>query len=48
MDGYEFEYQCAKILKRKHFSKIKVTQSSGDQGIDIIAFKHRKKIWDTM
>ena len=43
MDGYEFEYQCAKILKRKHFSKIKVTQSSGDQGIDIIAFKHRKK-----
>ncbi|MEF2591534.1 MAG: restriction endonuclease, partial [Blautia obeum] len=37
MDGYEFEYQCAKILKRKHFSKIKVTQSSGDQGIDIIA-----------
>ena len=30
MDGYEFEYQCAKILKRKHFSKIKVTQSSGD------------------
>ena len=32
MDGYEFEYQCAKILKRKHFSKIKVTQSSGDQG----------------
>ena len=42
MDGYEFEYQCAKILKRKHFSKIKVTQSSGDQGIDIIAFKHRK------
>lgn len=42
MDGYEFEYQCAKILKRKHFSKIKVTQNSGDQGIDIIAFKHRK------
>ena len=35
MDGYEFEYQCAKILKRKHFSKIKVTQSSGDQGIAI-------------
>ena len=43
MDGYEFEYQCAKILKRKHFSKIKVTQSSGDQGIDIIAFKTSKK-----
>ena len=27
MDGYEFEYQCAKILKRKHFSKIKVTKA---------------------
>ena len=43
MDGYEFENQCAKKLKRKHFSKIKVPQSSGDQGIDIIDLKHRKK-----
>ena len=43
MDGYEFEYQCAKILKRKHFSKIKVTQSSGYQGFDNIAYKKRKK-----
>ena len=43
MDGYEFEYQCAKILRQKHFSKIEVTRSSGDQGVDIIAFKHRKK-----
>ena len=40
MDGYEFEYQCAKILRQKHFSKIEVTRSSGDQGVDIIAFKH--------
>ena len=43
MDGYQFEEQCAIILKRKHFSKIEVTKSSGDQGVDIIAFKHRKK-----
>ena len=43
MDGYEFEYQCAKILRQKHFSKIEVTKSSGDQGVDIIAYKHRKK-----
>lgn len=43
MDGYQFEYQCAAILKRKHFSKIEVTKSSGDQGVDIIAYKHRKK-----
>ncbi len=42
MDGYQFEEQCAIILKRKHFSKIEVTKSSGDQGVDIIAFKHRK------
>ena len=31
------------LLKRKHFSKIEVTKSSGDQGVDIIACKHRKK-----
>ena len=43
MDGYQFEEQCAIILKRKHFSKIEVTKSSGDQGVDIIACKHRKK-----
>ena len=43
MDGYQFEYQCAAILKRKHFSKIEVTKSSGDQGVDIIAYKRRKK-----
>lgn len=43
MDGYQFEYQCAAILKRKHFSKIEVTKSSGDQGVDIIAYKHKKK-----
>ena len=43
MDGYQFEYQCAAILKRKHFRKVEVTKSSGDQGVDIIAYKHRKK-----
>lgn len=43
MDGYQFEYQCATILKKKHFKKVEVTKSSGDQGVDIIAYKHRKK-----
>lgn len=43
MDGYQFEYQCAEILRRNGFSKIEVTQQSGDQGVDIIAHKHRKK-----
>lgn len=43
MDGYQFEYQCAAILKKKRFKKIEVTKSSGDQGVDILAFKHGKK-----
>lgn len=43
MDGYQFEYQCAEILQRNGFSRVQVTQSSGDQGVDIIARKHRKK-----
>lgn len=43
MDGYQFEYQCEAILKRKHFRKVEVTKSSGDQGVDIIAYKHGKK-----
>ena len=29
MDGYQFEEQCAIILKRKHFSKIEVTKVLG-------------------
>lgn len=43
MDGYQFEYQCAAILKKKRFKKIEITKSSGDQGVDILAFKHGKK-----
>ena len=48
MDGYKFESQCATILKKKHFKKIEVTKSSCDQGIDIIAYKHGKKIRHTV
>lgn len=43
MDGYQFEYQCADILRRNGFSRVEVTKCSGDQGVDIIAHKHRKK-----
>lgn len=43
IDGYEFEHQCAALLKRRGFSQVTVTQSSNDQGIDIIAFKNGKK-----
>lgn len=43
MDGHDFEYLCADILKRNGFSRVKVTQGSGDQGIDIIAYKNGLK-----
>jgi len=39
MEGHEFERYCADILKRNDFENVSVTQGSGDQGIDIIAFK---------
>lgn len=39
MDGHEFERFCAKVLTLNGFQNVKVTQGSGDQGIDIIAFK---------
>lgn len=43
MDGHKYEYQCAKLLKKSGFSRVKVTQGSGDQGIDVIAYKNGKK-----
>ena len=43
MAGHDFEYLCADILKRNGFSRVKVTQGSGDQGIDIIAYKNGLK-----
>lgn len=43
MDGYQYEHQCAKALKKKGFSNVTVTRKSGDQGIDILAYKGRKK-----
>ena len=39
MDGHDFEYYCADILKKNGFSNVKVTQGSGDHGIDILADK---------
>lgn len=39
MDGYEYEQKCADLLRAKGFSNITVTQGSGDQGIDVIAYK---------
>ena len=39
MDGHQFEHFCANVLKQNGFEKVSVTSGSGDQGIDIIAYK---------
>ena len=39
MDGHEFEYFCADLLKQNGFSNVVVTQGSSDDGIDILAEK---------
>ena len=42
-EGHQYEYRCADRLKRKGFNKVTVTRGSGDQGIDILAYKDGKK-----
>lgn len=39
MEGHRFEYACADILRCNGFKNVKVTQGSGDFGVDIIAYK---------
>ena len=39
MEGHDFEYFCADLLKHNGFRNVSVTQGSGDQGIDILAEK---------
>lgn len=39
MDGHDFEYFCADVLKKNGFENVEVTQGSGDHGIDILAEK---------
>lgn len=43
MSGHEFEEYCANLLKLNGFSSVEITKASGDQGIDIIAYKHEIK-----
>lgn len=38
MNGYEYEEFCRKNLKKCGFTKVKVTQKSGDYGVDITAY----------
>lgn len=39
MEGHDFEYFCAGVLEKNKFVHVEVTKGSGDQGIDIIAYK---------
>lgn len=39
MDGHEFEYFCADLLRKVGFSDVSVTPGSGDQGVDVLAVK---------
>lgn len=43
MDGYEFELFCSNLLSKNGYKDVSVTKSSGDQGIDILAYKAGKK-----
>ena len=39
MEGHDFEYYCAELLKKCGFLEVEVTRGSGDYGIDILAEK---------
>ncbi len=39
MEGHDFEYYCAELLKQNGFLEVEVTRGSGDYGIDILAEK---------
>ena len=39
MDGHDFEYFCAELLRKKGFLEVEVTKGSGDYGVDILGEK---------
>lgn len=39
MEGHEFEFYCADLLRKRGFQEVEVTKGSGDYGIDILAEK---------
>lgn len=39
MEGHDFEYYCAELLRKRGFQEVEVTKGSGDFGIDILAEK---------
>ena len=43
MNGHDFEYWCASLLKKNNFHDVQVTQGSNDQGVDILAYKDNER-----
>ncbi len=43
LEGLEFEYWCANLLRENGFVNVEVTKASGDQGVDILAEKNEIK-----
>lgn len=39
MEGHDFEYFCADLLRDSGFEEVEVTRGSGDYGVDILAEK---------
>lgn len=39
MEGHDFEYYCAELLRSRGFLEVEVTRGSGDYGVDILAEK---------
>ncbi len=39
MEGHDFEFFCAELLKKSGFEEVEVTKGSGDYGVDILAEK---------
>lgn len=37
MEGHDFEYWCADLLKKNGFINVEVTSGSNDQGVDVLA-----------
>ncbi|MCR5356939.1 MAG: restriction endonuclease [Lachnospiraceae bacterium] len=37
MEGHDFEYYCADLLRKDGFLNVEVTKGSGDFGVDILA-----------
>ncbi len=39
IEGHDFEYYCAELLRKRGFEEVSVTKGSGDYGVDVLAEK---------